>query len=224
MFTEIQSRKKILLTALLFVVVTICCALLYIHQIQSKFIAHTKLKISEQQTTLSSIALLTAKDGADSTVLKIIKDCSPENRALFDEKLSNLPLLKGQELVVMEQLFNTCGNFFAERKAVMVARLSDEYQVYMDLIEIVATVDKKFDATEYKEQEWGRLVEMETKRSDLSTLLVEVQGDIIRALKDNVIIASDEMQAELVDAQKTKQSLVELTMEIDSLLQEILNL
>lgn len=224
MFRATLSHKKTIFKALIILCLIIGFVFVYIRQNQEKFVAHTKLKISEQQTTLSSIAVLTSKDGADSVVSKIIKDCSPENRALFDEKLSNLPQLKGQELVQMEQLFNACGNFFTERKAVMVASLNREYEVYADLIEIVTVVGKRFDESVYKKQEWAQLVALETKRSDLSSELVDLQGDIIRALKNNVTIASDEMQTELVEAQKTKQSLVAVTLEIDSLLQKILNL
>lgn len=224
MYRTIQLNKKTILKIILVLCIIIGFVFVYIRLHQEKFVAHTKLKISEQQTTLSSIALLTSKDGADNVVSKIIKDCSPENRALFDEKLSNLPQLKGQELVQMEQLFNACGNFFVERKAVMVARLNREYEVYADLIEIISVVGERFDESVYKKTQWEQLVALETKRSDLSSALVDVQGDIIRALKNNVTIASDQMQAELVEAQKTKQSLVAVTLEIDSLLQKILNL
>lgn len=224
MFTAISKHKRTILKALIVLCLIFVCVFVYIRQNQDTFVAHTKLKISEQQTTLSSIALLTSKDGADTVVSNIIRDCSPENRALFDEKLSNLPQLKGQELVQMEQLFNACGNFFAERKAVMVARLEREYEVYTDLIEIISVVDKRFNEDIYKRDLWGELVALEVKRSDLSTKLVDAQGDIIRALKNNVTIASDTMQSELVEAQKTKQELVTVTLEIDTLLQQVLNL
>ncbi len=224
MFTVTSTNKKTILNAFVILFLLLVCVFVYIRQNQEKFVAHTKLKISEQQTTLSSIALLTSKDGADMVVSKIIKDCSPENRALFDEKLSNLPQLKGQELVQMEQLFNACGNFFAEQNAVMVARLTREYEFYADLIEINSVVGKRFDERVYKKEEWEQLVLLATKRSELSTKLVDAQGAIIRALRNNVTIASDVMQAELVEAQKTKQELVTVTLDIDSRLQQILNL
>ena len=219
-----QSKKKIILLFSVGMFICLLCASLYIKQKQSQIVALTELKIAEQETTLSSIALLTSKDGADSVVENIIKDCSPENRARFDEQLSQLQLLRGQQLVEMDQLFGACGNFFAERKAVMVARLEREFEVYKNLIEILTVADIRKDQTQYDQDSWEKLVMMEKNRSELSLKLVEIQGDIITALRTNISLSSDSMQNLLVDGQKTKESLVSLSLEIDTLTQEILNL
>ena len=219
-----QSKKKIILLFSVGMFICLLCASLYIKQKQSQIVALTELKIAEQETTLSSIALLTSKDGADSVVENIIKDCSPEYRARFDEQLSQLQLLRGQQLVEMDQLFGACGNFFAERKAVMVARLEREFEVYKNLIEILTVADIRKDQTQYDQDSWEKLVMMEKNRSELSLKLVEIQGDIITALRTNISLSSDSMQNLLVDGQKTKESLVSLSLEIDTLTQEILNL
>lgn len=203
--------------------VVVLSASWYVKEIQSDYVLTTQLQISEQETKLSSIALLTSKDGADPVVENIIKDCSSENRERFDMLLGKLAQLKGQELKETEQLFNACGNFYAERKAVMVARLQREYEVYVNLIDILSLVDKKAKTVSYNVADWKRLVEMETKRSELSTQLVDVQGEIIRALLQNIVVESEQMQLLLVKGQETKEALESITIQIDQLRPSVLD-
>jgi hypothetical protein len=191
---------------------------------KSEVIANTKLKIVEQEKRLTSIAEVTGRDGADGVVEKIIQDCSPEKRERFDTQLGKLQTLKGAELSEVEQLFSACGNFFAQRKAVMVARLEREYEMYLDLLETLALVDSKGATLEYDAQSWGTLVSKEVERSSLSTKLVEIQGKIIDDLKANVPVSSDTMQATLVEGHKTKEALLTISTEIYTLRQSILDI
>ncbi len=196
----------------------------YIQEMKSDIQSIATLKIAEQEKVLTTLAEVTDRDGADSVVEKIIQDCSSENRARFDTQLSRLPELRGAELVEMEQLFNACGNFFAERKAVMVARLKREYEVYLDLISILALVDSKEATLRYDTKTWGNLVLLEDERSVLSTKLVTIQGDIIRQLKLGTPLSSDTMQSTLVDGQKTKDTLIQLSERIDVVRQSLLEI
>jgi len=216
-----DMHKKIFAGMLLFAFVVMLAASVYIQQVQSEFALLTRLKIAEQETKLATIAEITDGDKADATVAAIIKDCSLENRGRFDELLARLSELNATELKDIEQLFNACGNFFAVQKAVMVTRLQHEYDVYVDLIEILTLVDKKADTIVYNHEGWKRLVDLETKRSVLSTHLVNIQGDIIRALISKVTIASDDMQELLVSGQKTKDDLFLISTEIDDLRAQI---
>ena len=152
----------------------------------------------------------------DAEVEKIITDCSSENRNRFDTQLSNLPKLRGQELVEMETLFNTCGNFFAERKAVMVLRLQSEYEVYNTLVSILATIDVRKATLTNDVAVWKELIALEMKRSELTTSLVKIQGTIIHSLKEKTPLSSDAMQATLVEGQKTKDALIALSAQIDT--------
>jgi hypothetical protein len=196
----------------------------YIRETNSDIVSSTKLKIAEQEKRLASIAEVTGRDGADAVVEKIIQDCSADKRARFDTQLSKLPTLKGVELVDVEQLFSTCGNFFAQRKAVMVSRLEREYEMYLDFLEVLALVDSKDAILEYDAERWGVLVKKEVERSALSTKLVEIQGEIINNLKANVSVTSDAMQATLVEGQKTKEALLSISSEIYTLRQSILDI
>ena len=103
------SKKKILVLVMLVVVICVLFSVLYIQHMKSQMTAHIELKIAEQKTILSSLALVTANDGADSVVEKVIIDCSSDNRARFDQQLGQLQQLSGLELVEVEQLFNACG-------------------------------------------------------------------------------------------------------------------
>lgn len=219
-----NSHKKALTFALLFMFVTLFAASWYVRETESDYILSTKLKISELETSLASTALLADRDGADLVVEDLIKDCSVENRERFDMLLGKLSQLKGQELDEMEQLFNACGNFYAVRKAVMVARLEREYEVYLDFIEILSLVDPKVKDITYNTKGWGDLVALEVKQSKLSTKLVDLQGKIIKALRQNITINSDEMQSMLAEGQETKDSLIVLGVQIDTQRREILNL
>lgn len=218
------AHKRLLAAALLFIFATFLAASFYIQNAQSEYVLKTQLKIAEQETKLAGIAELTGRDGADAVVEEIIQDCSQQNRERFDTLLGKLSQLHGSELSEVEQLFNACGNFFAERKAVMVARLEREYEVYTDLVDILTLYDEKAPTVTYDIEGWNELVDMEKKRSELSTRLVQVQGDIIQALRSGTAISSEEMQLLLAEGQQTKDTLSVLSLQIEQKRQAILKL
>ena len=91
----------------------------------------TKILISEQETLLASIAEITARNGADKVTEQIIVDCSTTERIRFDELLGSLNRgLNRSELTELERLFGRCGNFFSQRKSVMVSRFQREVEIY----------------------------------------------------------------------------------------------
>jgi hypothetical protein len=106
----------------------------------------------------------------------------------------------------------------------MVARFEREFEVYLDFIEVFSLVDKNADERTYNVEGWRKLVEMEKERSVLSTKLVTVQGEIIQKLLDNVTISSEEMQTLLVEGQQTRESLTQLSVQIDVQRQSVLAL
>jgi uncharacterized coiled-coil DUF342 family protein len=127
------------------------------------------------------------------------------------------------ELIEVEQLFNSCGNFYAERKAVMVTRLEREYEVYLDFIDVLSLVDEEESKVTYDVEGWGKLVEQEKKRSELSTSLVLIQGKIIDSLRKKTPISSDQMQLLLVEGKETKDALIKISSEIDDLREKVLD-
>jgi len=213
---KIIQNKMMMAGLFLFVFTTFLVASYYIKEVKADYTIQTKLKIAEQETILSSIADLINRDGADAVVAEIIKDCSLENRARFDTLLSQLGTLKGKELDETKSLFGACANFFAQRTAVMVARLEREYEVYVDLVDLLSVVESATAEVLYNKERWAERVLLEKQRSSLSTELVVVQGKIIDALLENKQIASDDMQLLLVEGQQTKEKLTVITAEINN--------
>jgi hypothetical protein len=224
MFGKLNGMTKAIAAGALFIFATILIASFVLKELQSDYVSATRIKIAEQETTLASLSELIGRDGADSVVSDIIQDCSPQNRERFDLLLGRLSTLQGQELREVEQLFNACANFYPERKAVMVARFEREYEVYMDLIDILTRVDNDAPYLTYQTTQWEQLVRLEKERSDLSTRLVDVQGTIIRALIEGTAVSSEQMQQLLGQGQEIKDSLVFTSMQIDELRASILDL
>lgn len=213
---SLSVHTKMFIGALLFMCATLFCASAYMHAVESSYVNAMKLKIAAQEGKLASISLLIDHDQADPVVESIIPDCSLENRQKFDELLGKLASLRGKDLVEMEQLFNACGDFYAQRRAVMVARLEREYEIYVDLIGVLAVVNPKAKVTEYDIKGWRDLLSLEATQSELSTKLVNLQGKIIQALNQNVSISSDAMQSMLVAGQATKDSLLDISKQIEA--------
>ena len=224
MDTQKTVRLKIITGMFLFAALTLLGASLYINNVQSSYVSQTQIKIAEQETRLAALSEMIDKEAADAVVEKIIQDCSPENRDRFDTLLGKLSQLHYQELTETKQLFDSCGNFFAQKKAVMVSRLEREYEVYTDHIEILQLIDGDIQEIAQKKEQWGSLVNFESQRSELSSKLVSIQGDIIEALLEGVSVTSDEMKENLDAAQTSKDTLIYLNTKIDELRGEIVRL
>ena len=110
---------------------------LYIQSQQAEYVSMMELLITKQEKTLVSLAEVTDRNGADSVVSGIIKDCEIDDRQKFDELLGNLKNLNRTQLVEVDQLFDGCGGFYAETKALMTARLQREYEVYSDYVALL---------------------------------------------------------------------------------------
>jgi hypothetical protein len=207
---NILEHKKQIVFVLVFLFVTLFVVSLYIKDQRSDLVLQAKLKIAEQETVLTNIAGLARTDSADPVVAAIVQDCELQNRARFDELLGKLSTLRGAELLEVENLFNACGDYFAQQKAMMSARFEREYEVYLDFIDMLKLIDPKADGITYDTDGWKILVDKEKKRSELMVKLVAIQGDIIQAMKKNVSISSEEMQLLLVEGQQTRDALIGL--------------
>lgn len=197
---------------------------LYVHVQESEYVSLVELRIAKQEAVLIAIAEVTDRDGADAVVSSVLKDCSTEDRQQFDQMLGSLAMLKGAELVKVNQLFSACGNFYAERKAMMVARFVREFEVYQDYVELRTLVDSRTLTITYPVESWLELVGLEQRRSDLFSELVQIQGEIITTLLDNVSIDSERMQKSVVRAQEVKDTISYTGAKIDTLRDAIVGL
>jgi len=200
------------------------CVSLYVQAQQAEYVSMMRLLVSEQETTLVSIAEVTDRNGADAIVASIVNDCVTKDRQRFDTLLGSLGELSQAELVEVNQLFGACGNFYAERKALMVARLHREFEVYEDYVRLLDVVDSRSESIVYPVAMWAELTALESQRSTLSSELVMIQKDIILALLDGVSIQSKQMLTEVTKAQEAKDTLSYTGVKIDTLREDIIGL
>ena len=211
--TESQTNQKknfkpalaaVLGAALVFFIVSFV-----VDQRLSELQLETKLLISEQETLLATIAETTARNGADEITERIIRDCSNAERTQFDQLLGGLNNgLNRTQLVELERLFGRCGNFFAERKSVMVARLNREIEIYETFVNQLNNLTNADNLEEYQVAEWRELSELETKQSELFSQLVAVQDEIITLLLKGNSPASEEVAAVLGEASQIQETLI----------------
>lgn len=180
-----------------------------VNQRLSELQLETRLLISEQETLLATIAETTARNGGDEITERIIKDCPFSERVRFDELLSKLNQgLSRVELTELERLFGRCGNFFAERKSVMVSRLQREVQIYETFVNQLSNLTESDSTGTFKVSEWQRLAELETKQSELFTDLVQAQDEIITLLLAGNSSNSEVVQTTIQNANKIQETLI----------------
>jgi hypothetical protein len=169
----------------------------------------TKVLITEQAGLLATIAETMARNGADQVTEQIIRDCSVSERTAFDTLLSRLNTgLSRSELTELERLFGRCGNFYAERKSVMAARLEREVEIYDMFVEQLANISGTHAAESYSVTKWRELVELERKQSNLFSELVTTQDQIITTLLTGKSATSPEIVQILENAQSIQETLI----------------
>jgi len=206
------TNRKVIITAVLTLVVLIFVGYfsikLAVNERLQELQLETQVLIAEQETLLTSIAEITARNGADELTERIIKDCSLNERNKFDELLSSLEKgLTKTQLVELERLFGRCGPFFAERKAVMVTRMSREIEVLELLVNQLSNLTSTDATKEYQLEDWKKLSELEIKQSDLFSSLVSLQDGIITELLEDNIASSANITAILKEVNTVQQEL-----------------
>ena len=184
-----------------------------------------EVQIKDQQALLATIAETTARNGADTITEAIVQDCSLEERTTFDELLERLDKgLSKSELTVLERLFGRCGSFYSERKAVMVARLTREIEVYDSYVLQLKTISDKKTVESYQVETWQQLAEVEKSQSDQFAKLVELQEKIISTLLSGKNSSSPEIQSILGEVKQTQQILASSNTEAATIRTQLLPL
>lgn len=166
------------------------------------------LEIVEQEKTLLSIASITSRDGMDVVGESIIVDCKGTDRSRFDGLLSRLGELTFAELTETENLFDKCASFYAQRKAMMVARLVREYEAYSNLIGLLEIVDDEITVASYNLQEWEHLLSLEKVREELYYEQVSIQENIIVSLKEGKTLYDEEITSLVQSAKNVADELI----------------
>ncbi|NCN11819.1 hypothetical protein GW937_00680 [Candidatus Kaiserbacteria bacterium] len=201
------NAKKVL--ALILGAITIYVAVSFlVNDRFNKLEELTRSLLADQQATLVAIAETTARNGADTVTESVIRDCMLTERSEFDTLLSQLDRgLSYAELTTLERLFGRCGSFYAERKAVMVARLAREIEVYETYVLQLNTVVQDDLSETFEVKEWQALATEEKKQSELFAQLVTAQDKIIVTLLAGSSASSPEIQAILQDAREIQEAL-----------------
>jgi hypothetical protein len=203
---EILPKVVIVTTAALITVYLLSMILVGVRM--DSLESSTRLLIAEQETTLVGIAETTARNGADAVTESIVRDCSITEREEFDALLGQLNTgLQRQELTSLERLFGRCGSFYSQRKAVMVARLAREIEVYESYVAQLSTIIGKDVSADFKVQLWQSLASEERKQSELFAELVAIQDQIITALLDGESPATDSLRSILQGAREKQEAL-----------------
>jgi hypothetical protein len=200
---------KLFLAFLLGAVLVYGVATMVVNQRLAQLQLETQLLISDQATLLAAIAETTARSGGDAVTERIIKDCPFPERARFDTLLGRLNTgLTRTELIELERLFGRCGNFFAERKAVMVARLEREVQIYETFVNQLNNLTGSNNLPQYQVADWQALVELENQQSRLYSELVEIQDQIITSLLTGNAPSSEAVATILQTAAEIQETLL----------------
>ncbi len=175
--------------------------------------------IETQVTHITELAELTDRNGADAVTEEIISDCP--RRVEFENQLMRLDSATKRELITIQQLFESCGTFFAERKALMVSRLEREFLSLKNDLALLSTI-RDLSSNEEKLKEWEKLIELEKTRSALLAEQTAIQEKIISLLMSDTNVTV-EINVLVREAQNVSQSLSVTGAQIDTLTKELTN-
>jgi hypothetical protein len=179
---------------------------------QEKVATQLHEQIDAQIQVLWDLALVTDRNGADEVISTIVADCP--RRAEYETLLNQLGSLSKKELITVQNLYESCGNFYAERKALMVAKLERELAVTLQLRALLGTV-RESETNEYKLEAWKELVVLEQARSVLLTEQNSIQSKIIGLLITGATSGSKEVRSLVSEAQSIAELLNVRDHEID---------
>ena len=183
-------------------------------------------RITQQEMLLTATADATRQNNADETLAKILADCTPAERQQFDTLLNKLSAsISTPELNSLNNLFNKCGSFFADRRAVMASRLEREVGVYGDYVALRNSLLSEEDEVSNKRVTlWLQLADTEIKVAENISTLVKLQGDIINFLLQGKSKDSEEIATTLQAVESTRNNITVQNRQIENFRQEIISL
>lgn len=196
----------------LIVVSVILCSAWYVDNSREHVEREIVNRISTTKAHIIELAEITDRNGADELTERIITDCP--RRTEFETLLNALSTSNKRELLSVQQLFESCGSFFAERKAFMVAELSREYTLLLSDLELLSIL-RDLTPQELALKEWNSLIELETERSSFLSEQTSIQAEIIKLLIEGG--NTTRIQELVRQAQDVSQSLTVTDTQIDLL-------
>lgn len=201
---------------LIIVAVVIVIGVWSLHETKSNFRTVLTDTIEKRVATLIDLSELTDGNGADELAARMIVDCPKRNE--FEALLNRLGKLSHRELLSVQQLFDSCGYFYTDRKTLMVSKLESEFEVFEENLTLLDAFEPE-GSNAYNLEKWRDLVELENKRSALMREQTIIQEDIIIAL-----IAGSQLNAKsITDLISRAGDLNELLGVLDKQIDEIRN-
>ena len=141
-------------------------------------VASIRERMGESDRYMFELSELTDRNGADEAITGIIPAC--DRRAEYESLLVKLAELGKKDLLLLQNLFEACGAFDAQRKALMVAKLEREFESYKTFRSLL----DEFGEEEAGERMtvWEDIVIHEKHRSSLLNDLYGIQKSIISEL------------------------------------------
>jgi hypothetical protein len=199
---------------LLGIVVAICAGAFVANHNQHNIETYIRDKAIVQNAYLLELATITDRNGADAIIENIVSDCPRRNE--YESFLNSLGSLSKRDLITVQTLYESCGNFFAERKALMVSKLERELAWYQELIVLLEELDSNApDRATFNS--WQELVTLEKMRSTLLTEQSAIQEKIITLLISGSTAYSKDVGALVQDAQEIRDLLNVNDIKIDTL-------
>ncbi len=190
----------------------------YMHHSQRELELSLQKNIKTQTESLHALMLLTDSNEANEKINKLISDCT--RRTEFEKLLVSLDGATTKEIIATQQLFESCGAFFATRKSLMVSEMEYEYDVLVSNIELLDIL-RDVDVEKREAENIKKLIDFEKNRSELLSEQVVLQEKIISALLSNEDRGIT-VYPSVASASEISQSLSVLDKQIDALRTEII--
>ncbi len=208
-------EKHLYIAFILFsVALTFVLSTWYVHHNQRALETLLREQLEEERSYLAQLAEITDSNGADSITQSIVRDCP--RRDEYESFLGNLGALSMRELIAVQTLSESCGMFYAERKALMVAKLERELVHYNTLLDTLALLSGE-DFDSFQRTEWNSLVELEKGRSAGLGDQARIQEEIIAALITGESSQSEHVTQLVQQAQEINELLVVQNQRIDEM-------
>ena len=178
-----MKNRTLLIAAFVFIGVVFWTVSYVLDLQEQKLSASITDAVNTQHQRLVELAELTDKNGTDPVVQEVVVDCKIKDRVRFDELLSELSTLTPAELNEIQSLFDNCADYFARRTQLMTELLRREYEYYSTLVNLLTTTEEPASINRYGVSQWEKVVELESRRSQIFAERVRIQEEIINDLK-----------------------------------------
>jgi len=171
-------------------------------------------RITHEEEVILTLAKITDNNGADAVIESISSDCS--RRTEYEALLMSLGTLSKKDLLLAQNLSESCGNFYVERKALMLSKLERELASYMEYVGLLEDLTHDSEQAE-KTKNLTELISLEKTRSSLIGDQNVIQSKIISLLISGATVSSKDVVNLVVEARDISDLLEVGDLKIDEM-------